>query len=338
MERPSDPRDVPAREGRRSESTDPWTWRGAASTSAPAQAFSAENTSRGSDTPVWRAACRSCSSVTRAAAEAWARSSAIPSVAAIFIYVCLIQQLGGAAADDSSAHRQGTATVRSWRRLPRMASIDRHADGIDAGEHRVVGVEPGLSIEVDEELRVRGITAPRRQPDRSARCSWRRSRRACIPCGRSIVRAGAATLDHEVRRDAMDRQAVVVAVDERELRKRSTVTGAAARIMRSVNDLPGRQADADALAGGRERLAQPRGPDGSAVAGLPVSCETMRRGLGGDDRIEVLQQRLAGPARCPARMHAMASSSGTRASRDVSCPPSSAGAVRHERAGVPLRG
>ena len=101
-------------------------------------------------------------------------------------------------------------------RSPSTISIDDVHPGADAGEDGVVEVEAGIVDEVDEDLRVAGVGAARRDADRAADVHAA----DFVPHERAVaavlVRARAAALDDEVRHDAVEREVVVVAaVDQR---------------------------------------------------------------------------------------------------------------------------
>ena len=89
----------------------------------------------------------------------------------------------------------------------------------DVGEHRVVAVQAGVVDEIDEELRVGGVAASCRQPDRPADIA--RGDLVAHELFRTgiLVRVGASTLEHEVRHDAVDRQTVVELVGQGELQE-----------------------------------------------------------------------------------------------------------------------
>ena len=89
---------------------------------------------------------------------------------------------------------------------------DVHA-GDDRAEHGVDVIEPRRVDEVDEDLRVAGVAAARRDADRAAPVRAGRPRRACRTASPTYSLApGLPPWIDEVRRDAVEGQAVVVAL------------------------------------------------------------------------------------------------------------------------------
>jgi hypothetical protein len=99
-------------------------------------------------------------------------------------------------------------------------------------EHRVLKVEAGVVDQVDKQLRVPGVSSARGQSDRPALVRHGADLVAHIEAiARILIRPRTASLDDEIRHDAMEREAVVIArgckANESRHRERRQVTAQA---------------------------------------------------------------------------------------------------------------
>ena len=204
---------------------------------------------------------------------------------------------------DPSGSRETIYRVTSMRAMVSPSSTRvGHVDARrDLAEHGEVVVEARVVEQVDEELRVAGVAAARRQADGPARVP---TQPELVAHERAVagvlVRSGTAALQDEAGSHAPEAEPVVIPLLARAAAKRAAVAGAS-----SVNSLismtpPFRHRHPDARRRRRGRWASARRPrPGSPAArgeglrrrrALPWPHGLQRGGaLGGDDRVAVAE-------------------------------------------------